>query len=126
MIQAKGTLAAPTTVYQGSALLHPGPVSRNSQGDGAYGIPQTRAINPSLTLQFGDLVLLRAPKIAYNFTQTRDYVRNELRTPGALDLSTSLVPENLGSFFKELAGRGRDAVLARWIRTSPTTSASAA
>jgi hypothetical protein len=98
LIQAKGTLAAPTD-FQGTPY-YVLDINGNSQGDGAWGIPQTRAINPSLVLQFGDLALLKSPKIAYNFTQTRDYVRNELRTPGSLDMSTSLAPANLGPFFK--------------------------
>jgi hypothetical protein len=53
-------------------------------------VPQARSINPSLQLQFATLGFFKSPRITYNVTQTRDYVRNELRSPGNLDLSSGL------------------------------------
>jgi len=97
LVEATGTLPQPT-VTQGSPYYVLDQFGRSE--DGGHGVPQSRAINPSLVLQLGDLGPLRAPKASYNFTQTRDYIRNELRTPGSLDLSTSLNPAGAASLFK--------------------------
>lgn len=100
LVEATGTLAQPT-VYSGQGTPYYVLDQYGRSQDGGGGIPQNRAINPSLVLQFADLGLFRAPKASYNFVQTRDYIRNELRTPGSLDLSTSLNPAGLGSFFQK-------------------------
>jgi hypothetical protein len=96
LVEAEGNIAIPNVAI-GRAYYDLGP-DRRSDG---Y-IPQTRAINPSLQMQFIDLGVLRAPKVGYNFTQTRDYVRNELRTPGRLDFTTTLDMASAGEGWKAI------------------------
>ena len=96
LVEAEGNIAIPT-VQLGRAYYDLGPSRRSDD----Y-IPQSRAINPSLTLQFMDLGFLRAPKVGYNFTQTRDYVRNELRSPGKVDFTTTLNMQGAGEGWKAL------------------------
>ncbi len=57
-------------------------------------VMQSKVISPQLGLQFDRIPGLRTPRINYIFTQTRDYVRNELRAPGSLDVVTSLQLED--------------------------------
>ncbi|MES2201546.1 MAG: hypothetical protein V4498_04785, partial [candidate division FCPU426 bacterium] len=49
--------------------------------------PQYREIRPDLTLQYDKSKFIRTPRAVYSFRQSRDYVRNELRSPGSLELS---------------------------------------
>jgi hypothetical protein len=52
--------------------------------------PQSRAVNPSLQAQGFDWGPFTHPHATYNFTQTTDYVSNQVRTPGSVELGTGL------------------------------------
>lgn len=96
LTEAEGNIPVPT-VLQGSAYYQ---LDADGSSDGW--IPQSRVINPALQIQLKDLGILRNPRATYNFTQTRDYVRNELRTPGSVDLGGSLNFTGLGDGWKKL------------------------
>lgn len=117
LVEAEGNIPVPTVLSPWAAYYDLG-LDRRSEG----WVPQSRVINPSLQVQFQDLGPLRNPRVAYNATQTRDYVRNDLRTPASLDLGVSL---NLASLGKELAwmpaldvtqGFGADSVINNEVR----------
>jgi hypothetical protein len=95
LAEARGNIAVPT-LPNGQAYYDLGTFRFSDAW-----VPQSRVLNPSLQLQFTDLYLLRAPKLIYNFTQTRDFVRNDLRTPGSLSLNTALNLGALGSGFEK-------------------------
>jgi hypothetical protein len=86
-VESKGNIPQPTVK---SAYYSLGPDRRVDPKAFEGYVPQSRVLNPSLQLQFESLGLLRSPRVTYNFTQTRDFVRNELRSPGNLDIATTL------------------------------------
>jgi hypothetical protein len=116
LVEAEGNIPIPT-VLSGANYYDLGP-DRRSDG----WIPQSRVINPSLQLQLADLGVLRSPRVGYNFTQTRDYVRNDLRTPGSVDLAGSLNLSGLGEGWSKLPaievtqGFGVDSVVTNDLR----------
>ncbi len=52
--------------------------------------PIKRIINPGFSLSYDRSKGIQRPTLYYNFTQTRDYVQNELNTPGSLKFTTDL------------------------------------
>jgi len=52
-------------------------------------VPQTEALNPTLVLDMPAIKDL-APKVSYNFTNTRSYINNTLITNGSLEAVASL------------------------------------
>ena len=85
--EARGNIPAPSTGAGGTPYY-----TLNADGKLDNYEPQTRVINPALGIQFADLGPVTHNKLGYNFTQTMDYVRNEERTPGSVDFTSTLNP----------------------------------
>jgi len=90
--EAEGDVVAPGVVPgQGTAYY-----SLNEYGQSDGWVPQQRTLNPVLSVQLANLGPVENTKMSYNFTQTMDYVANQMTTPGGLSFSSTFDASALG------------------------------
>jgi len=90
--EAQGDVVAPGVVPgQGTAYY-----SLNEYGQSNGYVPQQRTLNPALSVQLANFGPLKNTKATYNFTQTMDYVANQMSTPGGISFSSTFDLSALG------------------------------
>ncbi|MGH7441680.1 MAG: hypothetical protein ACREKE_03285, partial [bacterium] len=96
-VDADGTIAAPSTLIGATPAY-----SLNAYGRVSRYTPQQRVINPQLMAQIGNLGPVQNTKLNYNFSQTMDFVQNQMETPGSLNAATNLDFGSLGPKWKSI------------------------